>query len=79
MEKYSILGEENYLLNEIYISEFRIELLNHFSKKELKLPILIKEITFEITNENNLTIWYKFDKNRWIYIISAEWSKDSEF
>jgi hypothetical protein len=74
-EKYKPIEEEDFLLNDAVISEFRIGLYNFFDEKERKEPILIKEITWETDKDTNYTIWYKKDSNQWIFIDSFIWDK----
>ncbi|TWP23142.1 hypothetical protein ETU10_08585 [Apibacter muscae] len=78
-EKYKPIIEEEYLLNEAIISEFRIELYNYFNEKERDQPILIKEVTWEKDNDTNFTIWYKKDADKWVFINSFIWEKDWMF
>lgn len=78
-EKYKPIQEEDFLLNEAIISEFRIGLYNFFDEKERKKPITIKEITWEKDQNTNYTIWYRKELNQWVFIDSFIWDKNSEF
>lgn len=76
---YTSVNEENFLLNNVVFTEFRIGLLNHFSKKELKSSIQIKEMTWKLNTKENYTIWFQLKNNDWQQVDTLTWHKDSEF
>ena len=78
-EKYKPIQEEDFLLNEAIISEFRIGLYNFFNEKERKEPITIKEVTWEKDQNTNYTVWYKKEADQWVFIDSYIWDKDQLF
>ena len=78
-EKYKPIQEEDFLLNEAIISEFRIGLYNFFNEKERKEPITIKEVTWEKDQNTNYTVWYKKEADHWVFIYSYIWNKNQLF
>lgn len=61
------------------VSEFRIELLNFFKRKDyLHKRILIKEVTW-YNGEKNITVWYREENLSWNFITMAVWNKDAVF
>lgn len=78
-EKYKPIQEEDFLLNEAIISEFRIGLYNFFNEKERKEPITIKEVTWEKDQNTNYTVWYKKEADQWVFIDSYIWGKNWDF
>lgn len=79
VKKYTPIHEEDFLLNEEPITEFRIGLYNFFNEQERLKPILIKEITWKQSLSKNYTIWFKKIDNKWIYIDSYLWNNSAEF
>src|SRR4029079_3833633 len=71
--------EEDFYLNESPISEFRIELYDHFNERERRMPILIKEATWKKSDSENYTIWFKKKDANWKQIRSFIWNKYWEF
>ena len=80
---YSLVIETTFLMGDYsdgLISEFRIELLNIFSEKEIQeKDILIKEVTWQIDKNNNLTIWYKRENKKWKPLKFFIYNKDTNF
>lgn len=76
--KYSHLSEWNYPLNE-GLSEFTNGLEVVFTDEELSKPIPIKEVTWQINDSTNITIWYKKEQNNWIKVDKLIWPKEAEF
>ena len=80
---YSLVKETTFLMGDYsdgLISEFRIELLNIFSEKEIQeKDILIKEVTWQIDKNNNLTIWYKRENKKWKPLKFFIYNKDTNF
>ncbi|WP_157668387.1 hypothetical protein [Capnocytophaga endodontalis] len=80
---YSLVKETTFLMGDYSdgsISEFRIELLNIFSEKEIQeKDILIKEVTWQIDKNNNLTIWYKRENKKWKPLKFFIYNKDTNF
>lgn len=72
------ITQRNFMFGED-TSEFTISLRNHFTKKELlSKSIPIKEITWRLDKDNNITVWYRSDKPEKpidVYV----WNKDAEF
>lgn len=63
-----------------YINEFRVGLLNIFSEKEIQeRDIVIKEVTWEINENDYLTIWYKRENKKWIPIDHIIYDKHTRF
>lgn len=61
------------------LSEFRIELLNSFKRKDyLHKRIQIKEVTW-YNGEKNITVWYQEENFSWRFITMSVWNKDAEF
>lgn len=61
------------------LSEFRIELLNFFKRKDyLHKRIQIKEVTW-YNGEKNITVWYREENFSWRFITMSVWDKDAEF
>jgi hypothetical protein len=61
------------------LSEFRIELLNFFKRKDyLHKRIQIKEVTW-YNGEKNITVWYQEENFSWRFITMSVWDKDAEF
>lgn len=71
-------NERNFMFGEDS-SEFTISLRNHYTEKELlSKSIPIKEMTWKLDKDNNITAWFRSDKQDKpieVYI----WNKDSEF
>lgn len=78
IHKYKPLFMEKFLLCD-GDTEFRANLYKVFSKEKWNTPIKITEITWETTNEKNLTVWYQLKKEKWVLIEHFIWDKDSEF
>ncbi|WP_459211628.1 hypothetical protein [Aquimarina rhabdastrellae] len=70
--------EEEFFLN-TPISEFRIELLNYFTQEEQSKSILIKEVTWNYSQNENITAWYQKKNTSWVFIHKLIWDKTSEF
>lgn len=72
------MNERNFMFGEDS-SEFTISLRNHFTEKELlSKTIPIKEVTWKLDKDNNITAWYRSDKKDKpieVYV----WNKDAEF
>ena len=70
-ERKFMLGEDS--------SEFTISLRNYFTKEQLlSKSIPITEITWKLDKVNNITAWYRSDKQDKpidVYV----WNKDAEF
>lgn len=61
------------------LSEFRIELLNFFKRKDyLHKRIQIKEVTW-YNGEKNITVWYQEENFSWRFITMSVWDKDADF
>ncbi len=58
------------------ISHFSIELLNFLPRDS---TIIIKELTFDVNTETNLTIWYVEKDQKWKPVHFMEWVKFSQF
>ncbi|GJM54213.1 hypothetical protein RCZ16_25290 [Capnocytophaga catalasegens] len=80
---YLLVKETTFLMGDYsdgLISEFRIELLNIFSEKGIQeKDILIKEVTWQIDKNNNLTIWYKRENKKWKPLKNFIYNKDTNF
>ena len=61
------------------LSEFRIELQNHFSESQLVSGIIFEELTWALDNNNNLTVWYEANKQNPIPIHYLIWNSGQEF
>lgn len=70
-----ILGKEGGI-----ITEFRVGLLDIFKADEIKKNnITIKEMTWKINTEQNLTVWYQEKNTQWIPIDHLIWDNNTEF
>lgn len=72
------INKEEFILGQ-NLTEFRIELYNHFTEKQIKSnKIRILEITWNYDSEKNITSWYVMkDGNKPIDV--ALWEKDALF
>lgn len=70
---------EKFNTKEGIISEFRIELLNHFTDEDIKKGIEIEELTWTFDSISNITVWYKIEELKVYPIHILIWDKDSEF
>jgi hypothetical protein len=63
------------------VGEFRIELLNHFSEEELaRQPRpLIKEVTWNVEREKDITVWYRKRGDQWEFVHQLEYQPTDEF
>lgn len=80
--KYSPISDETFILGKKdgFITEFRAGLSNIFKEEEIKnKEIKIREITWETSKTQNLTIWYEEKDNKWVPIDHFIWDKESEF
>lgn len=74
------ITQEDFILEDIAINEFRIRLYNFFSKKELNESIRLKEITWEIKKDSLITVWYKKEgKDNWNPIDGFKYIKYTDF
>lgn len=78
-DKYTVLEEETFKLNESHYAGLREFLPHYFSKEQLKQPILLKEATWETSDSTLITIWFIKKQNRWLPIETYEWEKGTEF
>ncbi|MDR6968183.1 hypothetical protein J2X31_002198 [Flavobacterium arsenatis] len=78
-EKYTVLEEETFKLNESHYAGLREFLPHYFSMEQLKQPILLKEVTWETSDSTLITIWFIKKQNRWLPIETYEWKKGTEF
>lgn len=80
LKKYgSPINKENYKLNEVAITEFRVRLLNIFDKQERLKPIEIQEVTWNQNTTQNVTVWYTLNSGIWTPIDVMSWDKGAEF
>ncbi|MBC9797867.1 hypothetical protein [Sinomicrobium weinanense] len=81
LEKYGKpLEQETFVLGIDPIHEFRVGLLNIFSKTEVdSKTIHIKEITWEKDKDYKVTVWYRKKEDKWIPVDILEWDKDEVF
>ena len=71
----TLIDSEEFVLT-VGLSEFRIELKNFYTDAEIEAtPITIKEETWSIDSEHNITKWYQED----VLIHQMEWSPGDEF
>jgi len=80
--KYFPYNREVFIIGDYdgMISEFRIELLKYHSEEEIKNnDILIKEVSWEASPNQNLTVWYERKNKQWIPIHHLIWDKGAEF
>ncbi len=62
------------------LPEFRGNLEHYISKEEYtKDSISIKEVTWSVNRDDNVTIWYQQKENIWKAIDAYNWSKNTEF
>ena len=62
------------------VSEFRIELLNYFDQTRLaENPPQITEATWQVSPEQNLTVWYVETGDGLVYQHHLKWSAGQEF
>jgi len=75
------LGKDEEFVLDRKLTEFRIELYNFFSKKQVNNKnIIIKELTWSIDSINNLTVWYeKIDSITYLPKHYLIWDKELEF
>jgi hypothetical protein len=73
------VSSEDYKLNQMKITEFRVGLLNKFSKEDLKKPIEIKEATWDFSDTENVTVWYTVHDGDWVPVDSFRWNKEAQF
>lgn len=78
-EKYTPIAQETFLLSEGPISEFRVGLEAYFNPTQMRQPIPIKEVTWEISDTDLLTIWFVEKQNQWQPLEQYEWQKGMEF
>jgi len=73
------------LVQEIFLMdgslpEFRGNLEHYISKEEYtKDSISIKEVTWRINKDDNVTIWYQQRENNWKAVDVFNWNKNAEF
>lgn len=80
--KYSPLTDSTFILGkgDGLISEFRINLRNTFTEKEIEnRDIIIREVTWSSNKDENLTIWYEKKQHQWILVDHLIWHKDALF
>lgn len=77
-EKYQHLTEWEYPLNDGF-PEFRVGLQNVFPEEDWDKPIPLKEVTWQLNDSLNITIWYKKEQNNWIKVDKLIWPKEAEF
>ncbi|RUS60911.1 hypothetical protein EGN72_06960 [Pseudorhodobacter sp. E13] len=62
------------------VHEFRVELLNIFDAATIKAhPPQIREVTWSLSKDQNLTLWFKQDKDDWQAVHHFFWHPDAEF
>ncbi len=62
------------------LPEFRGNLEHYISKEEYtKDSISIKEVTWRINKDDNVTIWYQQRENNWKAVDVFNWNKNAEF
>ena len=62
------------------VPEFRIELLNLYSSDEIKNgPPRISEVTWALSPQKNLTIWYDRKNGGWAAVHYLEWQPGDDF
>lgn len=60
------------------LNEFRIELSNYFTSKELEKGILFKEATWDIDSNTSITVWYNKSETGYTPVHLQEWNMASE-
>jgi len=78
-ERHTPLEEQTFLLKESHYAGLRSFLPHYFNKQQLKLPIPIKEATWETGDSTLITIWFQQKQNLWQPIEHYEWRKGTEF
>jgi hypothetical protein len=72
------ITQEKFILGET-MSEFRIELNNFYSEKQVKsLSIQLIEVTWKVNEDKNITAWYETSKKQ-RPVDAFVWDKDAEF
>ena len=82
LQKYLPLESETFILgdNDSYVAGIREGLLNLHSMEEIeKKDILIKEVTWEISDTQFFTVWYERKNRQWIPIQDYIWDKGANF
>ncbi|WP_370579930.1 hypothetical protein [Snodgrassella alvi] len=82
VSKYPPLTDSTFILGkgDGLISEFRINLRNTFTEKEIEnRDIIIREVTWSSNKDENLTIWYEKKQHQWILVDHLIWHKDALF
>jgi hypothetical protein len=62
------------------VSEFRIELRNHFSEEDLAGggPEL-REVTWAVSGDENLTVWFQEQDGQWLGVHEMRWPSGADF
>ncbi|WP_055446529.1 hypothetical protein [Lacinutrix mariniflava] len=66
-------------LNNVTYTEFRIILKNHFSKEQINQAITIKEVTWDFKTDSLVTVWYQEKEEKWLPLDLSVYSKFTEF
>ncbi len=69
----------SYNLNEVYPIYFRGPLKRFFTKEQLKQPIPIKEVTWDYSEDEYITVWYRNKKNVFEPFDTFIYNKDARF
>jgi hypothetical protein len=71
--------EAKFVVNES-LPESRVALFNFFSGDDIKSgTIEIKEVTWEKNKTHMITVWYKSETAKWVYLHHLIWKKGTEF
>ncbi|WP_171178404.1 hypothetical protein [Ruegeria sp. HKCCD8929] len=61
-------------------TEFRIELLNYYTEAQLRdAPPLMREATWTLSPESNLTIWFAKRNGAWPFLHYQSWHPEDDF
>lgn len=77
--RYGTPSDEDRFTLTTRVTEFRIELLNHFSADQLADAPQITEVTWTLSPHRNLTLWFEGDGTGGRYVHHLEWSPGQEF
>jgi hypothetical protein len=71
--------KEQFNTKDVFLSEFRIELYNYYSKDEIEKGIILEELTWEKDSVSNITVWYETKGDKKMPKNLLIWNKDAEF
>lgn len=75
------IKNNEFVVDDISLNEFRINLYNVFSKEDiLKKEIVLKEVTWKCNNDSLVTVWYKEKlNNNWLSVYKMKYGNSDEF